>query len=50
MGRIISLIAAVLIGLGLSVAAVAGVVASNTAAPSSNPANNGPLVPYGSEK
>jgi hypothetical protein len=47
--KLVSLVAAIVIGAGLGVAAVAGVVSSNTAAPSHNPAN-APLVNYGDSK
>ncbi len=49
MAKLLSMIAAAIVGAGLAVAAVTGVVASNTAAPQKNPAS-APLVNYGDSK
>jgi hypothetical protein len=46
--KLLSLIIAAIIGLGLAGAAVAGVVSSNTAAPKTNPASQ-QLVNYGNK-
>jgi hypothetical protein len=45
-GKLIGLVAGVVIAAILAGAAVTGVVSSNTAAPKKNPAS-GPVIPYG---
>ena len=46
MGKLIGLVAGVVIGAILAGAAVTGVVSSSTAAPKKNPAS-APIIPYG---
>lgn len=47
MGKLIGLVAGIVVGAVLAGAAVTGVVSSNTAAPKHNPAS-APIIPYGS--